>query len=69
MARTFAARPTFPSGPRSRCPQLRSNLSRATRTIRDKRNLRVSELDNWEELRLAGEATSANRSRISTNCW
>jgi L-lactate dehydrogenase complex protein LldF len=37
-------------------PQLRRNLLRATTTIRAKRNLRVSELDNWEELRLAGEA-------------
>ena len=58
MARTFAGSPDFPVGAKVSLadPQLRSNLSRATRTIRDKRNLRVSELDNWEELRLAGEA-------------
>jgi iron-sulfur cluster protein len=58
MARTFAGSPDFPVGAKVALadPQLRSNLSRATRTIRDKRNLRVSELDTWEELRLAGEA-------------
>jgi iron-sulfur cluster protein len=58
MARTFAGAPDFPEGATISLanPQLRKNLSRATRTIRDKRNLRVSELDNWEELRLAGEA-------------
>lgn len=58
MARTFAGSPDFPVGAKVSLadPQLRSNLSRATRTIRDKRNLRVSELDTWEELRLAGEA-------------
>ncbi len=58
MARTFAGSPDFPEGATISLanPQLRKNLSRATRTIRDKRNLRVSELDNWEELRLAGEA-------------
>jgi len=58
VARTFAGSPDFPEGAMISLanPQLRKNLSRATRTIRDKRNLRVSELDNWEELRLAGEA-------------
>jgi iron-sulfur cluster protein len=58
VARTFAGSPDFPEGATISLanPQLRKNLSRATRTIRDKRNLRVSELDNWEELRLAGEA-------------
>jgi iron-sulfur cluster protein len=58
MARTFAGSPDFPVGAKVSLadPQLRSNLSRATRTIRNKRNLRVSELDTWEELRLAGEA-------------
>ena len=58
MARTFAGSPDFPVGAKVALanPQLRSNLSKATRTIRDKRNLRVSELETWEELRLAGEA-------------
>lgn len=36
--------------------QLRSNLGHATRTIRAKRAKVVSELDNWQDLRLAGEA-------------
>jgi iron-sulfur cluster protein len=58
MARTFAGSADFPVGAKVQLanPQLRSNLARATRTIREKRNLRVSELDNWEDLRLAGEA-------------
>ena len=34
--------------------QLRRNLARATRTIRDKRSAAVAELDDWEELREAG---------------
>lgn len=36
--------------------QLRANLGNATRTIRTKRAAVVAELDDWEELRLAGEA-------------
>jgi L-lactate dehydrogenase complex protein LldF len=39
--------------------QLRRNLSRATTTIRDKRNRVVSEVDDWEELRHAGQAIKA----------
>lgn len=58
MSRTFAGSPQFPQGAKVALanPQLRRNLSKATQTIRQKRNLRVSELDTWEELRLAGEA-------------
>ncbi len=58
MARTFAGAPDFPVGAKISLanPQLRSNMARATRTIREKRNLRVSELDTWEELRVAGES-------------
>jgi len=58
MARTFAGAPDFPIGAKVSLanPQLRSNMARATRTIREKRNLRVSELDTWEELRVAGES-------------
>src|SRR6186997_2312148 len=37
-------------------PQLRTNLRRATTTIRGKRANVVAELPDWEELRLAGEA-------------
>jgi len=36
--------------------QLRQNLGHATRTIRNKRAAVVAELDDWEELRRAGEA-------------
>jgi L-lactate dehydrogenase complex protein LldF len=36
--------------------QLRANLGRATRTIRDKRARVVGELPDWEELRAAGAA-------------
>jgi len=36
--------------------QLRRNLARATRTIRDKRTAAVAELDDWEQLREAGRA-------------
>jgi L-lactate dehydrogenase complex protein LldF len=36
--------------------QLRRNLGHATRTIRNKRAAVVAELDDWEELRRAGEA-------------
>jgi L-lactate dehydrogenase complex protein LldF len=36
--------------------QLRRNIGHATATIRAKRAAVVSELDDWEELRLAGEA-------------
>lgn len=36
--------------------QLRTNLRNATHSIQDKRNERVSEIPDWEELRDAGEA-------------
>jgi L-lactate dehydrogenase complex protein LldF len=39
--------------------QLRRNLGHATRTIRDKRLNVVGELDDWEQLRLAGSALKA----------
>jgi L-lactate dehydrogenase complex protein LldF len=37
-------------------PQLRRNLRAATRGIRQKRNAVVAEVEDWEELRVAGEA-------------
>ena len=37
-------------------PQLRRNLRAATRGIRQKRNAVVAEVEDWEELRAAGEA-------------
>jgi L-lactate dehydrogenase complex protein LldF len=39
--------------------QLRRNLANATATIRTKRDQVVSEVDDWEELRLAGQAIKA----------
>ncbi|MFI6094350.1 LutB/LldF family L-lactate oxidation iron-sulfur protein [Lentzea sp. NPDC051213] len=39
--------------------QLRRNLGHATSTIRGKRALVVSEVDDWEQLRLAGSALKA----------
>ncbi|QWW19922.1 iron-sulfur cluster-binding protein [Schaalia sp. 19OD2882] len=36
--------------------QMRRNLGHATRTIRDKRAMRVAEMPDWEQLRLAGSA-------------
>ncbi len=57
---THAARP-FPAAAREALadPQLRANLSNATRTIRDKRARVVAELPDWEELREAGRAIKA----------
>jgi L-lactate dehydrogenase complex protein LldF len=50
--------PAFPSAARTALAdtQLRANLAHATGTIRDKRARVVAEVDNWEELRLAGAA-------------
>lgn len=50
--------PPFPAGARREManPVQRGNLHHAMTTIRTKRERVVSELDNWEELRLAGEA-------------
>nr|WP_245544688.1 LutB/LldF family L-lactate oxidation iron-sulfur protein [Mobilicoccus pelagius] len=50
--------PPFPTGARREManPVQRGNLHHAMTTIRTKRERVVSELDNWEELRLAGEA-------------
>jgi L-lactate dehydrogenase complex protein LldF len=49
---------SFPAAARTALAdsQLRRNLGYATRTIRTKRASVVGELDDWEQLRLAGEA-------------
>jgi L-lactate dehydrogenase complex protein LldF len=49
---------TFPAAARTALAdgQLRRNLGHATATIRAKRARVVAELDDWEQLRLAGEA-------------
>ena len=58
MTGTFVGMPKFPVAARAALAdtQLRSNLAHATATIRDKRARVVAEVDNWEELRLAGAA-------------
>lgn len=54
--------PTFPDAARGTLQdgQLRTNLRRATRTIRDKRLAVTAELPDWEALRDAGAATKAD---------
>jgi L-lactate dehydrogenase complex protein LldF len=58
MTGTFVGMPAFPEAARHALTdtQLRANLSLATRTIRAKRAQVVAEVDDWEELRLAGAA-------------
>jgi L-lactate dehydrogenase complex protein LldF len=55
---TFVGMPAFPSAARTALAdtQLRANLAHATGTIRAKRAAVVGEVDDWEELRLAGAA-------------
>lgn len=58
MSGTFVGMPAFPSAARTALAdsQLRHNLAHATATIRGKRAAVVGEVENWEELRLAGAA-------------
>ena len=62
MTATFVGMPAFPSAARAALAdtQLRANLAHATSTIRAKRLDVVSEVDDWEELRLAGAAIKDN---------
>ena len=62
MTATFVGMPPFPSAARAALAdtQLRQNLAHATGTIRAKRAAVVSEVDEWEELRLAGAAIKDN---------
>ncbi|CAA9361456.1 MAG: Predicted L-lactate dehydrogenase, Iron-sulfur cluster-binding subunit YkgF [uncultured Nocardioidaceae bacterium] len=57
-APTFVGMPAFPDAARVALAntQLRRNLAHATATIRAKRQQVVSEVEEWEELRLAGAA-------------
>jgi L-lactate dehydrogenase complex protein LldF len=54
--------PAFPAAARAALAdtQLRANLAHATATIRAKRAAVVGEVDDWEELRLAGAAIKDN---------
>jgi len=56
MGATFVGMPAFPKAAHAALAnsQLRANLEHATATIRDKRARVVAEVDNWEELRVAG---------------
>ena len=58
MSGTFVGMPAFPTAAREALAdtQLRRNLAHATRTIRDKRAKVVAEVEDWEELRIAGAA-------------
>jgi L-lactate dehydrogenase complex protein LldF len=55
---TFVGMPAFPSAARTALAdtQLRANLAHATGTIRAKRAAVVGEVEDWEELRVAGAA-------------
>ena len=65
MNATFVGMPAFPVAARSALAdtQLRSNLAHATATIRAKRARVVGEVEDWEELRLAGAAIKDNTLR------
>ena len=62
MTATFVGMPAFPVAARAALAdtQLRANLAHATSTIRAKRAGVVAEVDDWEELRLAGAAIKDN---------
>jgi len=55
---TFVGMPPFPEAARAALgdTQLRHNLAHATTTIRDKRARVVAEVEDWEDLRVAGAA-------------
>ncbi len=65
MSATFVGMPAFPTAARTALAdtQLRSNLAHATATIRAKREAVVAEVEDWEELRLAGAAIKDNTLR------
>jgi iron-sulfur cluster protein len=56
VSATFVGMPKFPEAARAALgdTQLRTNLAHATSTIRAKRANVVAEVDNWEDLRVAG---------------
>ncbi|PWW67163.1 L-lactate dehydrogenase complex protein LldF [Actinokineospora spheciospongiae] len=65
MSGTFLGMPPFPTAARAALAdsQLRHNLAHATGTIRGKRAGVVAEVDDWEQLRLAGAAIKDNALR------
>ena len=58
MTGTYVGMPSFPKAAHesTRDTRLRTNLTRATHTIRDKRARAVAELADWQALRAAGAA-------------
>jgi L-lactate dehydrogenase complex protein LldF len=67
---TFVGMPAFPAAARTALAdsQLRANLAHATGTIRAKRAAVVGEVEEWEELRLAGAAVKDNTlARLDTH--
>ena len=58
MTSTFVGMPPFPEAARAALAdtQLRHNLAHATTTIREKRARVVAEVEDWEDLRVAGAA-------------
>ena len=58
MTATFVGMPPFPEAAHDALEdtQLRHNLAHATTTIRDKRARVVAEVEDWEDLRVAGAA-------------
>ena len=69
VSATFVGMPAFPEAARAALAdtQLRRNLAHATGTIRAKRAAVVAEVDDWEELRLAGAAIKDDTLRTSTS--
>lgn len=65
MSATFVGMPAFPEAARKALSdtQLRRNLAHATGTIRAKRAAVVGEVEEWEELRVAGAAIKDNTLR------
>jgi len=62
MTGTFVGMPAFPEAARAALADttLRNNLAHATATIRAKRAAVVAEVDDWEDLRVAGAAIKDN---------
>ncbi len=62
MTATFVGMPAFPTAARAALAdtQLRVNMAHATGTIRAKRAAVVDEVEEWEELRVAGAAIKDN---------
>ncbi len=69
MSATFVGMPAFPEAAREALAdsQLRHNLAHATGTIRAKRAKVVAEVEDWEDLRLAGAAVKESALRDLEN--